>query len=281
MDYYDTITHKWLRIPYTLHVASDNNPKKPVATVVLIHGIANSSAMWGDIVTHLLTQSNLRVITIDLLGFGASPKPSWQTYSAAVHAQSLRITLLRRRVHTPVIIVGHSLGTLIAVQYAVKYPRYVQGLLLCSPPFYKPAKLGQGALIGTLKQVDDAYHMLYRNSRKRSQTTRRLALLLKQAKLLSKHFTVNDDTMPAIVSSLEMSIENQTSLSDAIKLQVPITVIYGKFDPLVLKSHIKELEHAGHDVTSFALPVGHELTGTLFKKAVLRQILEATAKASL
>ena len=36
-----TFFHRYLRIPYTLHTEVFQNPKKPAATYVFIHGIGN------------------------------------------------------------------------------------------------------------------------------------------------------------------------------------------------------------------------------------------------
>lgn len=268
---FETLVHRWLRIPYALNVGIDKGPKHPEQTIVFIHGLANSHAMWDRIIKKIDTK-NTRVISVDLLGFGDSPKPTWQLYNATAHVRSLRRTLVNLRVNSPVIIVGHSLGTLVAIQYTTKYPRRVQQLLLCSPPFYKPSRLAAGAMVGPLKQPDDVYHILYRNSRYRKEIARNLVLFVKAARLTSKHFSVSDETMPAIVSSLEMSIENQTSLEDAKLLKVPIHVLYGQFDPFVIKSHIRELKTSGINVSTTVIPVAHEISGRIYEKAVLDTI---------
>ena len=78
--------------------------------------------------------------------------------------------------------------------------------------------------------------------------------------------------MPAIVSSLEMSIENQTSLEDAKKLRIPIHILYGQFDPFVLKSRLRELKAANTNISITTLPVVHEITGVIYSRAVLSKI---------
>jgi pimeloyl-ACP methyl ester carboxylesterase len=277
----DTVMHKWLRIPHLLHVGVDKGPKKPEATVVFIHGLANSHAMWDDIINKLDT-SKIRVISVDLLGFGKSPKPPWQTYSAAIHASSLRLTLLKLGVKSPITIVGHSLGTLVSIQYATKYRRGIHNLVLCSPPFYKPSNLPPEQLVGPIKQTDDVYHVLYRNSRNRVEVARRLASFVKTVKLMSKYFVVNDETMPAIISSLEMSIENQTSLEDAKKLTVPVHILYGQFDPFVIKRHLRELKKENANVELKMIPAAHEISDSIFyrRKVVARVKKLAVPKQS-
>ena len=268
---FDKIFHRWLRVPYSLHVGVDTGPSRPELTIVFIHGLANSHAMWQEIIKKVDTRT-VRVLTLDLLGFGASPKPSWLIYNTSTQARALRYTLLTKQISGPVIIIGHSLGALVAVQYASKYPAKVGSLLLCSPPFYKPSKLPRGARVGRITQPDDAYHVLYRNSRHQQELAVRLASFLKSAKLLSKHFTISEATMPAIVSSLEMSIENQTSLDDAKRLTMPTHIIHGQFDAFVIKSHLKELQKNNSNVRLTVVPTGHEINGPIYRAAVTKQL---------
>jgi cis-3-alkyl-4-acyloxetan-2-one decarboxylase len=76
------------------------------------------------------------VIVVDLLGFGDSPKPDWATYDARTQAQSLAKTLLGLGLTQRVVLVGHSMGSLVAVEFAKRYPALVKALVLCSPPLY-------------------------------------------------------------------------------------------------------------------------------------------------
>lgn len=268
----DTVLHRWLKIPHILHIGVDKGPARPAQTVVFIHGLANSHAMWHEIIDKVDTKTT-RVISVDLLGFGNSPKPTWQTYSAHVHARSLRMTLQTLRVRTPVLIVGHSLGSLVAIKYAALYPRKVQSLILCSPPFYRPTKLPADKLAGIITQTDDLYHLLYRNSRYRSEVAVRLADIVKKARIASKYFTVDEATLPAIVSSLEMSIENQTALDDAKSLHMPTQIIYGQFDPFIIKSHIRALANENPAIATRTILGNHEITGnSVFRKAVIDAI---------
>ncbi len=270
----DLILHKWLKVPHPLHVGVDKGPKRPKVTIVFVHGLANSHAMWGEMIDRINTDET-RVISVDLLGFGASPKPTWQTYSAKIHARSLRLTLQTLRVRSPVLMVGHSLGSLVSIEYATLYPKAVQSLLLCSPPFYKPTKLAAQKRMGLITQPDDAYHILYRNSRYRVEIAKTLADMVKRAGLMSKYFVVDDATLPAIVSSLEMSIENQTALIDAKKLTIPTRIIYGQFDPFIIKSHMRELAKANLMISTKAILAEHEISGNpAYKRIVIDEIDE-------
>src|SRR5438094_99045 len=125
------IIHRWLRLPYTLHVRYNKKPKKPHATVLFIHGLGNTGDAWKEVIDKL--PDDIRVISIDLLGFGQSPRPNWAVYNAKTQARSVLATFLKLRLRTPVYVVGHSLGALVGIEVAKRYPLLVKGLVLCSP----------------------------------------------------------------------------------------------------------------------------------------------------
>lgn len=269
----ETLLHKWLKVPHALHVGYDTGNRKAKTTIVFIHGLASSHTMWNNITKLLSGTPDIRIVTVDLLGFGASPKPVWQTYSAKIHAASLGATLRKQRVTGDVVLVGHSLGALVAVQYAALFPGRVNELILCSPPFYRPSRIVGKAVKIPLPQADDVYRSLYRYSRGKTELAKRLAAFIKRAKIMDEAFVVNDETLPAITSSLEMSIENQTSLEDAEKLSVPMHIIYGQLDPFIIKRNLRQLSNRLNNITIDYVLAGHEITGSkVYTKKVIDRI---------
>ncbi len=272
----ETVLHKWLRVPHALHVGLDIGPRKPEVTLVFIHGLASSHLMWKPVIDKIDT-ANTRIIAVDLLGFGKSPKPIWQIYNAKVHAASLAVTLRHKRVRGNVVIVGHSLGSLVAVQYASAHPKRVAELILGSPPFYKPPKVIEKTASLMVMQPDDMYRKLYKYSRGKMELAKRLASFVKRAKLIDRTFVVDDETLPAIVSSLEMSIENQTSLQDAEKLKMPVHIIYGRLDPFVMKRNITELRKKTNMITIDFILAGHDVMGSRTYTKKLISMIEDVA----
>ncbi|MBT8250263.1 MAG: alpha/beta hydrolase [Acidimicrobiia bacterium] len=114
--------------------------------ILLIHGIASSSASWVAL-GPLLTDFG-RVLAIDLPGFGRSPLKG---RSADVESQAdLVATFIERVSKKPAVIVGSSLGGLISFITAARYPETVERLLPITPavPGIRWTHLGAKNLFG-------------------------------------------------------------------------------------------------------------------------------------
>ena len=254
----DKLFHRWFRIPYTLHVTKFQSPRRPKATFVLIHGIGNSARAWDKLVT--LLPDDVRVIGIDLLGFGKSPKPGWAVYDAKRQAQSVAATLLKMRLSQRPILVGHSLGSLVSVEVAKRYPFLPKQLILCSPPFYKDT-LAKRKLL----QRDELLRTLYRRINKSPQTLQSLTPLIQKLKLANKSYDLNSGNVDAYAAALEASIVNQTALVDAADLKLPVRILYGTLDPVVISSNIQMLAKDKPNITTKKIVTGHEITGRYTK----------------
>lgn len=97
-------------------------------TVVLIHGMVNSSRHWHAVAERLA--SSHRVVAPDLIGHGDSATPRGD-YSLGAHAASIRDLLTTIGVERATI-VGHSLGGGVAMQFAYQYPEMLERLALVS-----------------------------------------------------------------------------------------------------------------------------------------------------
>jgi pimeloyl-ACP methyl ester carboxylesterase len=121
---FDSFWHKNLGRPYKLHVV-DHGGDGPV--IVMLHGIAASSENWNKLVP--LLSSEYRCITIDLVGFGKSPKPQWYDYTIEDHLRAIDHTIRKLRLKDSFTLVGHSLGSLIATRYTRDNPGRVSRII--------------------------------------------------------------------------------------------------------------------------------------------------------
>lgn len=103
--------------------------------VLLLHGLRGSGSYWSDLVQTMAARP-YRLIVPDLLGFGRSPWPL-ADYSVADHIEALRRSVEADSGKEQMIIVGHSMGAILAVEYARRYPDEVSGLVLINAPVFE------------------------------------------------------------------------------------------------------------------------------------------------
>ena len=100
-------------------------------TVVLLHGKNFCAATWESAIT-ALTQAGYRVVAPDQIGFCKSDKPQRYQYSFDQLAANTHALLEHLGIDRAVI-VGHSMGGMLATRYALQYPPATQHLLLVNP----------------------------------------------------------------------------------------------------------------------------------------------------
>jgi pimeloyl-ACP methyl ester carboxylesterase len=100
-------------------------------TVVLLHGKNFTAATWAPTI-QVLAQAGYRVVAPDQIGFGKSSKPAHYQYSFQQLAHNTRALLEAIGVRQAAL-VGHSTGGMLAVRYALMFPRQVEQLVLVNP----------------------------------------------------------------------------------------------------------------------------------------------------
>lgn len=248
--------------------------KRPRRTVIFLHGIGNSSEAWHGVIEQL-KGADVRIVAIDLLGFGRSPRPKYTEYDVVTQAKSVRLTCLLRGIFTKdVVIVGHSMGALVAIEYAKRYPAYVSSLLLCSPPLYAPPKDRY------LPTSDDRLRRLYKAALGSPKQFVKLSEVAMKYELINKAFNVTDKNVDSYMSALRAAIINQTSLDDVAVLTLPIQVLQGTLDPVIVQKHIKRLARRHANISVSSIVAGHEVIGRFEKKvvAVLQSELKGKSK---
>jgi len=99
-------------------------------TAVLLHGKNFFGAYWRETIK-TLTAAGFRVVVPDQLGFGKSDKPDihYSFHQLARNTKHLLDTLGVRRA----VIVGHSMGGMLATRFALLYPEKTEKLVLENP----------------------------------------------------------------------------------------------------------------------------------------------------
>ena len=110
------------------HLDFGGPPGAPV--VLAVHGLGGSALNWG-LVGPLLAET-FRVLAVDLFGHGRSGLPAGRGGLAA--DLSMLHRFLTEVIGEPTVMVGHSMGGVVALRYTAEHPGQVTRLAVLSPP---------------------------------------------------------------------------------------------------------------------------------------------------
>lgn len=226
-------------------ITTDNH----TTTVVLIHGFLSDSTYWRSVVPQLSEQ--YRVITIDLLGFGASPKPRDATYSLADHTTAVAETLTAV-IDRPAVIIGHSMGCLVAAQLSIDHPQLVSRLALFNMPIFSHSEQAREVLMETsyLYRLM-LYSPLARVGWPIVKTLLRSRLRLGPPDAFSRHHTYE---------SRHRSLTNTIEATDVIALlqqiPCPTVIVEGVYDRAVYRDNL-DRAHLSPQITVLWTDTGH------------------------
>lgn len=251
---FDRWWHQKLGRPYHLAKRVDIGSGQ---LVVLLHGIGRNSLGWRYLIDDL-QDVPVRVVAFDLLGFGNSPKPTWLDYNVDDHVQAVVSSIERLHAETPIILVGHSMGCLVSVRLAAQRPDLVRHLVLYEMPLYKglPNKRYYKLRLNFYTKI---YNWLLKYEPTFNDHNAKLS------DRLAKKFTdleVDPVSWHAYIKSLQNTIYEQTAPEDIPKLSMPMDVIYGSFDMLVIRGTIQHVYGTADDARMHVHTVraGHRIT---------------------
>jgi pimeloyl-ACP methyl ester carboxylesterase len=142
-----------------LHFVTWGQRTQPERAVALVHGLTASHCEWVELGPALAAQGYY-VIAPDLRGRGLSAKPP-HGYGAVFHANDL-LSLCDALNLPTVNVVGHSLGSFIAMYLAALYPSRIGKIVLVDAGGKVPADTAQAiaasvSRLGTVYPSLDAY----------------------------------------------------------------------------------------------------------------------------
>lgn len=221
--------------------------------MLLIHGLGTNAHTWDPLVK-LIDKSKWHLVGFDLLGFGRSPKPKDNSYSVNEHAKSILASLDRAFKNQKFIIVGHSMGCLVASHIAWLKPDMVDRMILYEPPLF-----ADSPEFRSHKRRRKLYSALYEEISKRPR------LLLPYSKLTSRlAFTeavdMSGESWLPLERSLKNTILNQKAFDELKSTRVPTDIIYGKYDFVVTRSDVKEILQANKMISFHLVNDIHYIT---------------------
>jgi alpha-beta hydrolase superfamily lysophospholipase len=106
--------------------------KKPVGAVLVAHGIAEHSGRYEEVM-NLLADTGLAVYALDHRGHGASEGKRCHVDSFIDYVDDLKTlhdTVRAQHPEGPMFLLGHSMGSVIAIHFTKHYEQLLSGLIL-------------------------------------------------------------------------------------------------------------------------------------------------------
>ncbi len=202
--------------------------------LVFCHGAGASHGMWQPQVEHF--SNNYRVLTYDIRGHQQSGG-SDETYTCELFADDLHLLLEQLDLSEPVVI-GLSLGGMIAQEYAVKYQSSLRGLVLADT-----------AVAAALTKSDKLLKAMYPKWLVK-WTINRMSDE-KYADWSFKYFDMNNEVREYLKQEqLKMSKEELLKVTDAIysfkllpleTIRVPTLIILGENERKAVFPHAEKM----------------------------------------
>ena len=118
-------------------------------TVLLLHG-NNFGGFYFKAIIDGLTKAGFRVITPDQIGYGRSSKPM-TPFNFNSQARNTWRILQHEKVER-VMVIGHSMGGMLAARFATQFPKAVERVVI-----YNPIGLTDGRFDRPMTPIDEGY----------------------------------------------------------------------------------------------------------------------------
>ncbi|MDQ1802692.1 alpha/beta hydrolase [Chryseobacterium sp. CKR4-1] len=136
----------------------DVKPKEPNGKVImLLHGKNFNGAYWEQTAKDL-SAKGFRVIIPDQIGFGKSSKPQCYQFSFSQLADNTKKILDELKIDKAIVL-GHSMGGMLATRFTLLYPERVQKLVLENPIGLEDYKT-----FASYQTIDQAYQSELKNT---------------------------------------------------------------------------------------------------------------------
>ncbi len=256
----DRFIRTTLRVPFRLHVRYKRIVSPTAPTYVMIHGLADTGNLWRPVINML--PDNVNYIVLDLLGHGDSRHFLGQVYRSDYQARNVLATCLTLGCIGPYTFIGHSFGSIVAIKCAKQYPN-TKRLILCSPPLYTRS-ISDRRL--DLNDTESILFEIYRQSLKHPKGTVAIYNLINALHLGGPSKTaLRKETFWAFRETLYSGIMNQKAADDLKRLKLPIDIIYGKLDPLIISKNITAIAEHRPNIKVKATLSDHALRSPMVK----------------
>ena len=249
-------------------------PMRAVGCVLLLHGWEHSGRYeWAG---EQLAEGGFAVFAPDHRGFGASAHPGaladMDSVDLAIEDIGRLIPVTRREVPTvPLFLLGHSIGGMLALLYALRHPEGLQGLITSGaaveiPEYISPLLLRVSGLLSRLLPLLQVQPFSYTQVSRDPEVIRRIEEdpLYYKGKIRTR-------------TGYQSVLGIRQVIAGLSRLQLPLLVLHGG-DDKIISPKASEAVHAGvssRDKTLKIFPgLWHEILNEPERQQVLELILD-------
>ena len=229
------------------------DPGKP--TVLFIHGALNDHSVW-ILQSRYFANHGYNVLCPDLPGHCRSQGTPPDTVEAAA---DFIVALIRATGLGPVVLVGHSFGSLIAIEAAAKEPALVDRVVLIGTAF--PMKVAEALLEGSVKNPVKTMEMV--NVFSRSTLAAPPSALgpgtwvYGGSLALAKRVFASNPAANVFYSSFKACNDYTNGETAIARLACPVLFILGAVDQMTPPKAAQSLIKASKSATVVTVPCGH------------------------
>ena len=238
-------------------------------TMIMIHGLGDDADTWRHVFYPL--SKLFHVIAIDLPGFGRSEKPKI-TYSPSFYIESI-LKFMDTLSIKSAILMGSSLGGIIAHEMAIEHVNRVTGLILVGGALYQQKRMGDlGLLLMQIPYLGEwLYTKLRKNPKAAYESLRSVYYELGKMPMEDREFLFervnkrvwSDDQRRAYFSTLRATAkwvkkQQKNIIINLQRIQIPTLILRGDYDHLFSKNNAVDLISIQPEVDYFKIEdAGH------------------------
>jgi pimeloyl-ACP methyl ester carboxylesterase len=210
--------------------------------VVMLHGLAGTS-QYFDRITKFLP--NNKIISIDLLGFGDSPKPKYIKYTIQDHLSAIENTIESLNIKKPFDVLGVSMGAVLALEYAKQHPKNIKSIVLVSPAIYSNAEIAKNKIDSTrapnILMFGPVAKFVCKNICARQELAKKINPIVMRHIPSDVAKTVCEHTWESYSYSMQNVVINQPKQNISAITNIPLFIIFDSKDILIEQELMKQL----------------------------------------
>lgn len=140
-------------------------PQRPIGIIQLVHGMAEHRVRYNDLMEFFAQQGYITIMH-DHRGHGDSvrtPQDYGYFYENGIDAvvedvHKITLYVKERFPNLPIVLLGHSMGSLIVRCYMRQYDSDIDALIVCGSPSFNPMAKSALAFVKLLKKIKGEHH---------------------------------------------------------------------------------------------------------------------------